>query len=50
MGDDRQDEEEHERHIGDGRQALAPEGLGAAMGGAQAANALEGVAMARRLP
>ena len=41
MGDDRQDEKDDERHVGDGRQALPPEGLGAVMGGAEAANALE---------
>src|SRR6478672_8317986 len=41
MGDDRQDEKDDERHIGDRRQALAPEGLGAVMGGAEAANTLK---------
>src|SRR5512132_1092905 len=31
MGDDRENEKDHERHVGDRRHPLAPEGLGAAM-------------------
>ncbi len=41
MAHDGEDEEDDERDIGDGRHPLAPEGFGAAMGGAQAPHPFE---------